>query len=107
MNLILDLLTDVSYWCRGHLREIALAMVGCLLVLFGTHLKEWIGQRLSSMNGALRVPLLAILCTLGAGLALVYATPWVVRGFGQFNNYSLAPILLVALVLIGVVADRK
>jgi len=41
------------------------------------------------------------------GAALIYATPWVVRGLSQFNNYSLAPVLLVVLVLIGVVADRR
>jgi hypothetical protein len=31
----------------------------------------------------------------------------VVKGLGQFNNYALAPVLLVVLVLIGVVADRR
>ncbi|EJM71765.1 hypothetical protein PMI31_03971 [Pseudomonas sp. GM55] len=39
--------------------------------------------------------------------ASIYATPWVVSGLSQFNNYSLAPVLLVVLVLIGVVADRR
>ncbi|WP_122588910.1 DUF3392 family protein, partial [Pseudomonas viridiflava] len=64
-------------------------------------------QRVGSMAGALRIPIMALLCTVGSGLALIYATPWVVRGLSQFNNYSLAPVLLVVLVLIGVVADRK
>jgi hypothetical protein len=31
----------------------------------------------------------------------------VVKGLSQFNNYALAPVLLVVLVLIGVVADRR
>ncbi|WP_175500203.1 hypothetical protein [Pseudomonas sp. NFACC02] len=30
----------------------------------------------------------------------------VVFGLGQFSHYSLAPVLLVVLVLIGVVADQ-
>ena len=47
------------------------------------------------------------LCLIGSGAALIYATPWVERGLSQFNNYSLAPVLLVVLVLIGVVADRR
>ncbi|MBX8486071.1 MULTISPECIES: DUF3392 domain-containing protein [Pseudomonas syringae group] len=107
MDLILDLLATVSRWSRSNLSEIALALVGCLLVLFGSDFKVWIEQRISSMTGALRIPLLALLCTIGSGLALIYATPWVVRGLSQFNNYSLAPVLLVVLVLIGVIADRK
>ena len=107
MDLILDLLATVSRWSRNNLSEIALALMGCLLVLFGSDFKVWIEQRISSMTGALRIPLLALLCTIGSGLALIYATPWVVRGLSQFNNYSLAPVLLVVLVLIGVIADRK
>ncbi|AXI63995.1 MULTISPECIES: DUF3392 domain-containing protein [Pseudomonas] len=107
MDLILDLLATVSRWSRSNLSEIALALVGCLLVLFGADFKGWVEQRLGSIAGALRVPLMALLCMVGSGAALIYATPWVVKGLSQFNNYSLAPVLLVVLVLIGVVADRR
>ena len=107
MDLILDLLATVSRWSRSNLSEIALALVGCLLVLFGADFKAWVEQRLGSIAGALRVPLMALLCLIGSGAALIYATPWVVKGLNQFNNYSLAPVLLVVLVLIGVVADRR
>ena len=106
MDLILDLLATVSRWSRSNLSEIALALVGCLLVLFGADFKGWVEQRLGSIAGALRVPLMALLCVIGSGAALIYATPWVVKGLSQFNNYSLAPVLLVVLVLIGVVADE-
>ena len=57
--------------------------------------------------GPLRVPAMALLVMIGSGAALLYATPWVLKGLGQFNNYALAPVLLVVLVLIGVVADRR
>ncbi len=107
MDLVLDLLATVSRWSRSNLSEIALALVGCLLVLFGSDVKGWLEQRVGSMAVALRIPIMALLCTVGSGLALIYATPWVVRGLSQFNNYSLAPVLLVVLVLIGAVADRK
>lgn len=107
MDLILDLLATVSRWSRSNLSEISLALVGCVLVLFGAQLKGWIEGRLGSLAGALRVPALALVCLLGSGAALIYATPWVVRGLSQFNNYSLAPVLLVVLILLGVVADRK
>ena len=40
-------------------------------------------------------------------LARTYVTPWVNRDMSQFNNYSLAPVLVVVLALIGVVADRR
>ena len=107
MDLVLDLLTTVSRWSRDHLSEISLALIGCLLVLFGADFKGWIEQRLSSIAAVLRVPLMALLCLVGSGASLIYATPWVERGLSQFNNYSLAPVLLVVLALIGVIADRR
>ncbi|WP_263261363.1 DUF3392 domain-containing protein [Pseudomonas sp. RIT-PI-S] len=107
MDQLLDVLSTVSRWCRGNLSEIALALVGCVLVLFGAQIKGFVEQKVGSLGGALRVPMMALACTLGSGAALIYATPWVLKGLGQFNNYSLAPVLLVVLVLIGVVADRK
>ncbi len=107
MDLVLDLLSTVSRWSRSNLSEISLALVGCLLVLFGTDIKSWVEGRLGNLAGALRVPFMALLVLIGSGAALIYATPWVVRGLSQFNNYALAPVLLVVLVLIGVVADRR
>ena len=107
MDLVLDLLATVSRWSRSNLSEIALALVGCLLVLFGADFKGWVEQRLGNIAGALRVPMMALLCVIGSGASLIYATPWIVKGLSQFNNYSLAPVLLVVLVLIGVIADRK
>lgn len=107
MDQLLDVLSMMSRWCRGNLSEIALALVGCALVLFGAQVKAWGEQKVGSMGGMLRIPAMALACLVGSGAALVYATPWVLKGLQQFNNYSLAPVLLVVLVLIGVVADRK
>lgn len=107
MEVVLHLLDTWSHWCRNNLHEIALALVGCLLVLFGADFKGWVEQRISSFAGALRIPALALLCIVGSGAALLFVPRWVVRGLEQFNDYSLAPVLLVVVVLIGVVADRK
>ena len=73
MDLVLDLLATVSRWSRSNLSEISLALVGCLLVLFGADIKGWVEQRLGSIAGALRVPLMALLCLIGSGVALIYA----------------------------------
>jgi hypothetical protein len=107
MDQLLDVLSMVSRWCRGNLSEIALALVGCVLVLFGAQVKAWGEQKIGSMGGILRIPMMALGCAVGSGAALIYLTPWVLKGLQQFSNYSLAPVLLVVLVLIGVVADRK
>ena len=46
MDLVLDLLATVSRWSRSNLSEISLALVGCLLVLFGADIKSWVEARL-------------------------------------------------------------
>ena len=51
MDLVLDLLSTVSRWSRSNLSEISLALVGCLLVLFGTDIKGWVEQRLGGLAG--------------------------------------------------------
>ncbi|MDZ5604008.1 DUF3392 domain-containing protein [Pseudomonas sp. RP23018S] len=107
MDVVLDLLATASRWSRSHLSEISLAFVGCLLVLFGTDIKAWAEQRMGSLSGALRVPAMALLVMIGSGAALIYATPWVLKGLSQFNNYALAPVLLVVIALVGIVADRR
>ena len=45
--------------------------------------------------------------SIGSGAALIYATPWVIKGLSQFNNYSLAPVLLVVLVLVYVLRHHN
>jgi hypothetical protein len=42
MDLVLDLLATVSRWSRSHLSEISLALIGCVLVLFGADFKGWV-----------------------------------------------------------------
>ena len=40
-------------------------------------------------------------------LAMIFLTPLLAKGLGYFNNYALAPVLLLLLFLIGVLADRN
>ncbi|WP_121410459.1 DUF3392 family protein, partial [Pseudomonas aeruginosa] len=54
-----------------------------------------------------RTLLFVTLCALGYGLAMIFLTPWLAKGLGYFNNYTLAPVLLLVFFLIGVLADRS
>ncbi|MFH7617712.1 DUF3392 family protein, partial [Pseudomonas syringae group genomosp. 7] len=74
MYLVLDLHATVSRCRRSNLSEIAQALVGCLLVLFGSDKKGWLEQRISGITFALRIPLIYMLFAVGSGAALIYAT---------------------------------
>ncbi|WP_349617269.1 DUF3392 family protein [Azotobacter salinestris] len=107
MDLLLDFLVTLSRWCRGHLDEIALALVAALLVLFGPWLNAWLQHRVGGLNFMFRTLLFVALCTLGYGMLIVHATPWLTRGLAQLNNHLLAPALILVFVCIGGIAARR
>lgn len=107
MDLLLDLVATLSRWSRSHLYDISLAIMATLLVLLGPGINAWIQQRIGGLNFLFRTLLFVALCALGYGLAMIFLTPWLAKGLGYFNNYTLAPVLLLVFVLIGVLADRN
>ncbi|HEP9602306.1 DUF3392 domain-containing protein [Pseudomonas aeruginosa] len=107
MDYALDLIATLSRWSRSHLSDISLAIMGTLLVLFGPAINAWVQQRIGSLNFVFRTLLFVLICAVGYGLAMVFVTPWLAKGLGYFNNYTLAPVLLLVFFVIGMIADRS
>lgn len=107
MEIMLELFVTASRWCRGHLDEIALGLMAALLVVLGPSLRSWTQQRAGGMNFVFRTLIFVALCTLVYGMAIVYLPPWLAKGLAQLNNYTLAPVLITALVAIGLLAERN
>ena len=107
MEYALDLIATLSRWSRSHLSDISLAIMATLLVLFGPAINAWVQQRIGSLNFVFRTLLFVLICAVGYGLAMVFVTPWLAKGLGYFNNYTLAPVLLLVFVVIGMIADRS
>lgn len=107
MDYALDLIATLSRWSRSHLSDISLAIMATLLVLFGPAINAWVQQRTGSLNFVFRTLLFVLICAVGYGLAMVFVTPWLAKGLGYFNNYTLAPVLLLVFFVIGMIADRS
>lgn len=107
MDYALDLIATLSRWSRSHLSDISLAIMATLLVLFGPAINAWVQQRIGSLNFVFRTLLFVLICAVGYGLAMVFVTPWLAKGLGYFNNYTLAPVLLLVFFMIGMIADRS
>lgn len=107
MDYALDLIATLSRWSRSHLSDISLAIMATLLVLFGPAINAWVQQRIGSLNFVFRTVLFVLICAVGYGLAMVFVTPWLAKGLGYFNNYTLAPVLLLVFFVIGMIADRS
>lgn len=107
MDLLLDLIATLSRWSRSHLGDIALALMATSFVLFGPGLNAWVQRSIGSLNFVFRTLIFVLVCMLVYGLAIVFLTPWLTHALGYFNNYTLAPVLLLVFFLIGVLADRS
>ncbi|MBA4288716.1 MAG: DUF3392 domain-containing protein [Pseudomonas sp.] len=107
MDLLLDLIVTLSRWSRGHLYDISLAIMATLLVLFGPGINTWVQRNTSSMNFILRTLIFVLLCAVGYGLLMVFATPYLAKGLGLFNNFTLAPMLILVFFIVGILADRN
>ena len=107
MDMLLDLIVNLSRWSRGHLYDISLAIMATLFVLFGPGLNAWVQRSIGSLNFILRTLIFVIVCAVGYGLAIVFLTPWLARGLAHFNNFTLSPVLLLVFFIIGILADRS
>src|SRR5690606_21609283 len=107
MDILLDLIVSLSRWCRGHLSEIALALLATLLVLFGPALNTWLQRTIGGLNFVLRTLLFMAFCALVYGFGLVYTSPGWAEGLADCNNSALAPVLLAGFRLVCLAADRR
>lgn len=107
MDLLLDLIATLSHLSRSHLYDISLALMATLLVLFGPSINAWVQRSIGSLNFILRTLIFVLLCAAGYGLAIIFLTPWLAHALSYFNNYTLAPVLLLVFFIVGVLADRS
>lgn len=107
MEMLTDFIVMLSTWCRRHLGEISLALMATLLVLCGPAINSWVRRHIASFNFLLRTLIFVLVCALGYGLAIIFLTPWLTKALAQLNNLSLAPVLLLIFILVGVFADRS
>lgn len=107
MDLVLELIATLSRWSRGHLFDISLAIMATLFVLFGPGLNAWVQKNIAGLNFILRTLIFVVFCAVVYGLGIVYLTPWLAKGLAQLNNYTLAPVLVLLLFILGIIADRR
>ncbi len=106
MDVFVDLILTLSKWSRSHLHDISLAIMATALVLLGPALISWVRRSIGHLNFVIRTLIFVLVCAIGFGLAMIYLTPMLVSAFAHLNNYTLAPVLLMTFILIGILADR-
>lgn len=96
----------ISEFCRSNLTIIAIALTAVTVVFGGKKLSALCSGWTTRMHGMVRIPARAVINLVLFG-AVFYCVPyWLATLLAYFNNYTLAPILLVIFVLVGLASDR-
>lgn len=107
MDMLTDLILALSKWTRFHLSDIALTIMVTALVLFGPSINAWARRSIGHLNVALRIVIFALVCIVAYGLSVIYITPLFTSALGNLNNYTLAPVLVMIFILMGILAERN
>jgi hypothetical protein len=96
----------LAEWMRPYNREIAVAMIATLLVIFGGSINNALRRVVRKQTIWIRIAAFIGLCTFGYGALTVWLTP-IVAGYliNQGSVMYVASILL-GFILIGVLAEN-
>ncbi|MDP0561452.1 MAG: DUF3392 family protein [Candidatus Endonucleobacter sp. (ex Gigantidas childressi)] len=96
----------LSHFSRSYLPLISLALTAVIIVYAGRSALAQGGRWLARYPAALRIPIRAVFNLAVLGGVLFYLPDVLTKLFGLFSDLTLAPVLLVMLLLSGVLADR-
>ena len=106
MDGIAQIIIAVSQFCRNNLHLIAIALTAVTVVFGGKSLSALCSSWTSRMHGVLRIPVRAAFNLALFGAVFSFVPYWLASLLAYFNNYTLAPVLLVLFVLVGLASDR-
>lgn len=101
-----DIVLDLSVYSRTYLPLIALMLTALLVVYGGRPILTWSASLLKQFPILLRVPMGALLNMVALGSAFLFVPEWLAELLNLFNDMTLAPVLLIILLLAGVFVDR-
>ena len=106
MDGVAQLIIAVSQFCRNNLTLIAIALTAVAVVFGGKTLSSLCSGWTSRMHGVIRIPVKGAFNLALFGSVFYFVPYWLATLLAYFNNYTLAPVLLVLFVLVGLASDR-
>ena len=107
MTTILDLIAQASGLARPHLGTISTSFTLVLLVIYGDNINRAVKKRVRNQPFLLRTFSFVVLCAFGYGLLTVWLTPLLTKAFLLLGDRYLAPVVVLAFVALGMLAERK
>ena len=97
----------LSTWAKSHLTPISTAITTTLLVIYGDDINGLVKRRIRGLNFFVRTGAFIALCAIGYGMLSVAGASAVKQLLRYFDDLYLAPMVVGAFVLMGILAERK
>ena len=104
---IQSFLISLSGMMHPYNRDIALAIVATLLVIYGNEINRFFKRIIGKKPLLVRMVAFIALCTFGYGFLTVQLTSYVHRFLSDFNPVYLPLLVLGALFLLSFLAERQ
>ena len=101
-----DRIIELSHFSRDYLSLISMALVAVLLATQGQWLFRWAGGWIHRLPKILQLPVRSVFGLLVFGAIMYFVPDWLELLLDLFNNLTLAPVLLIILLLSGVLSKR-
>ncbi|MBT3344521.1 MAG: DUF3392 domain-containing protein [Gemmatimonadetes bacterium] len=106
-EVLIEYTAAVSTWSKGHLSAISTAITTTILVIYGDDINGFVKKRIRGLNFVVRTGAFIALCAIGYGMLSVAGASAVARLLRYFGDLYLAPMVVGAFVLMGILAERK
>lgn len=104
--MLTELLADFSSWFRPHLTFIASALIATILVIYGERINKAVWALVKGAHFIIRTLVFIALCAFGYGAIAVFLVPWVRKMLLFPGSLWLGPVVVLAFVLVGILAER-
>lgn len=106
MQWLSDWIVELSHYSRDYLSLISLSLVAVLLVLVGKPIIRWNERWIGRFPVFMQLIVRSVVNPLVFGSILFYLPDWLEQLLNLFNNLTLAPILLITVLLSGTLSER-
>ena len=97
----------LSTWLKPHLGFVSTGFTTALLVVFGDSINRAVKNHFRQNHFIVRTAVFILLCSIGYGLLTAWITPAVRRTLVYFGDIYLGPVVILAFLGLGILAERK
>ena len=107
MNYFVDHYNEFNLWVRSILPQISFAIIASLLIIYGNNVNKFVKKLLKRQKFFVRILIFVLVCGFGYGALTVYSANLLEDLLHSLDRNILTPILLSALLIVGILAERK